>query len=249
MEDKKIRLLFVEDDPTWTFVIKSGLEQVIKGYEVTVAANGREGLRAYENIRPDIIVTDGDMPEMNGFEMVERIRETDRETPILFASALTSPDDVTNGYKRGVNNYVKKPFVPQELDAHIRALIKMIRNDKSRDGITCYRFGRFTLDVPHSTLRNRVTGENKPLSLRETRILELLAANKGEVVRREVFISRLWDTDDEHDFFLSRNLDVYIAKLRKYLDEDETIQIQTLRKVGLMMTETNAEGQSPDASR
>lgn len=237
MEDQKIRLLFVEDDPTWVFVIKSGLEQVIKGYEVTVAANGREGLRAYEAIRPDIIVTDGDMPEMNGFEMVERIRETDRETPILFASALTSPDDVTNGYKRGVNNYVKKPFVPQELDAHIRALIKMIRNDKSRNGITCYRLGRFTLDVTHSTLRDGHTGTNRALSLRETRILELLAANKNEVVRREVFISRLWDTNDEHDYFMSRNLDVYIAKLRKLLAEDESIEIQTVRRVGLMLAE------------
>lgn len=232
-----IKLLLVEDDVNLCYIVQAGLQDVIGGYEVITAGNGLEGLHAWEEHKPDIIISDIDMPEMDGFEMVRRIRETDGDTPILFASAMTSPKDVKHGYELGVNNYVKKPFVPQELDAHIRALIKMIRNDKSRNGITCYRLGRFTLDVTHSTLRDGHTGTNRALSLRETRILELLAANKNEVVRREVFISRLWDTDDEHDYFMSRNLDVYIAKLRKLLAEDESIEIQTVRRVGLMLAE------------
>ena len=90
-------------------------------YKVIGVPDGGKALEMAREINPDIIISDIDMPVMNGYQMVERIRETDGETPILFASALTSPKDVKEGYKLGVNNYVKKPFVPDELDAHIHA--------------------------------------------------------------------------------------------------------------------------------
>ena len=120
-----IKLLLVEDDPTLSYIIQSGLQDIIGGYEVITAGNGMEGLQAWQQHHPDIIISDIDMPVMNGFQMVERIRETDGDTPIVFASALTSPKDVREGYKIGVNNYIKKPFVPDELDAHIHGLLKM----------------------------------------------------------------------------------------------------------------------------
>ena len=110
-----IKLLLVEDDPNLCYIVQSGLQELIGGYDVCTAANGKEGLEAWEQHRPDIIISDIDMPEMDGFEMVKRIRETDGDTPILFASALTSPKDVRRGYGFGVNNYVKKPYVPDEL--------------------------------------------------------------------------------------------------------------------------------------
>lgn len=107
-----IKLLLVEDDPNLRYVVQCGLEDIIGGYEVQTAANGEEGLKVWETFRPDIIISDIDMPVMDGFEMVRRIRETDADTPILFASALTSPKDVKHGYELGVNNYVKSPSLP-----------------------------------------------------------------------------------------------------------------------------------------
>ena len=115
--ENKIKLLLVEDDSMLTYVVKSSLEGLIGGYEVITAVNGQEGLKAYQEYHPDIIISDVDMPVMNGLQMVERIREVDGNIPILLASALGSPKDVTSGYKLGADNYVKKPFVAEELDA------------------------------------------------------------------------------------------------------------------------------------
>lgn len=103
------RLLLIEDDANLCYIVQAGLQEIIGGYEVIVAANGKEGLEAWKNQKPDIIISDIDMPVMDGFEMVKRIRETDGDTPILFASALTSPKDVRKGYDIGVNNYIVHP--------------------------------------------------------------------------------------------------------------------------------------------
>ena len=149
---------------------------------------------------------------MNGFEMVKKIRETDGETPILFASALTSPKDVRQGYELGVNNYVKKPFVPDEIDAHIHALLKMKEGIRSRSEEGCCKFSYYMLDTVHSTLHNENTGETRILTVTESKILQLLAENKNEVIRREAILSRFWNTED--DFFASRSLDVFLTKLR-----------------------------------
>ena len=89
-----IKLLIVEDDASLAYIEKTGLEDIIGGYEVTTASNGKEGLKAWEESHPDVIISDIDMPVMNGFEMVERIRETDGDVIIIFTSALTSPNDV-----------------------------------------------------------------------------------------------------------------------------------------------------------
>lgn len=231
-----IRLLLVEDDANLRYIVSSSLQDLVGGYEVFTAANGAEGLKAWEEHRPDIIISDIDMPVMDGFEMVERIRETDGDTPILFASALTSPKDVKRGFSLGVQNYVKKPFVPDELDAHIHAILQMKEGMKSRTETDCYKLGRYTLDARRATLRDD-SGEApaKTLTLREAQVLQLLAENKNEVVRRQVILDRFWNT--EGDYFASRSLDVFVARLRKLIAEDETIAIKTVKGVGLMLTE------------
>lgn len=228
-----IKLLLVEDDSNLRYIVQSGLQDLIGGYEVVTAENGWEGLKQWEEFRPDIIISDIDMPIMNGFDMVKRIREIDGDTPILFASALTSPKDVKSGYEMGVNNYVKKPFVPDELDAHIRAILKMKQGAKSRNETNCYKIGSYTLDVGHATLRNDDTGRLKVLTVREVGLLGLLAENKNEVVRREAILSRFWNTED--DYFASRSLDVFISKIRKLFEQDSDIEIKTIRGIGLML--------------
>lgn len=228
-----IRLLLVEDDPTLTYIVQTGLQDIIGGYEVITASNGVEGLKAWEQHQPDMIIADIDMPVMTGFEMVERIRETDGDTPILFASALTSPKDVKEGYKLGVNNYVKKPFVPDELDAHIHALLKMKQGLKSRCETHDCRLGRYTLNAQHATLKDHVTGRTETLTVREAQLLELLSQNQNETVKREIILTKFWDT--EKDFFASRSLDVFVSKLRKLLSDEPHIEIKTIRGVGLML--------------
>lgn len=185
-----IKLLLVEDDSTFSYIIKNELQEIIGGYEVITAGNGAEGLKAWEEYHPDIIISDIDMPVMNGYQMVERIREMDGDIPILFTSTLTSPKDVKEGYKLGVNNYVKKPFVPDELDAHIHAILKMKAGIKSRNENEHYKLGRFTLDAKHATLHNEDTGEKKVLTVREAKILQLFCENINETVERKAILSR-----------------------------------------------------------
>ena len=229
-----IKLLLIEDDANLRYIMQSSLQDLIGGYEVITATNGKEGLKAWEEQQPDIIISDIDMPVMDGFEMVKHIRETDCNTPILLASALTSPKDVRKGYELGVNNYVKKPFVPDEIDAHLQAIMKMKINGKCKDETGILRFGHYTLDAKHATLRDDNTNETQMLTVREAKILQLLAENKNEVVRREAILSLCWDTED--DFFASRSLDVFISKLRKLFKDDPQIEIKTQRGIGLMLS-------------
>ena len=228
-----IKLLIVEDDASLAYIEKTGLEDIIGGYEVTTAANGKEGLKAWEESHPDVIISDIDMPVMNGFEMVERIRETDGDVIIIFTSALTSPNDVKAGYRLGINNYVKKPFVPEELDAHIQALMKMRGGAKTQKETNHYKLGKLTLDAEHATLRNDETNLSQTITLREAQSLQLLAEKKYNVVRREAILSRFWNTED--DYFASRSLDVFVNKLRKLLADEPRITLKTVRGIGLQL--------------
>lgn len=228
-----IRLLLVEDDANLCYIVQAGLQEIIGGYEVIVAQNGKEGLEAWKTHKPDIIISDIDMPVMDGFEMVKRIREIDGDTPILFASALSSPKDVRKGYDIGVNNYVKKPFVPDELDAHLHAILKMKKGQKSRNESDLCIFGDYTLHTKNATLMNHETDKQFVLTVREAQILQVLAENRGEVVRRDAILSRFWDTED--DYFASRSLDVFINKLRKLFAADDSIEIITKRGVGFIL--------------
>ena len=228
-----VKLLLVEDDASLAYIEKTGLEDIIGGYDVTTAANGKEGLQAWQQIHPDVIISDIDMPVMNGFEMVERIRETDGDVIIIFTSALTSPNDVKAGYRLGINNYVKKPFVPEELDAHIQALMKMRGGAKTQKETNHYKLGKYTLDADHATLRDDETDISQTITQREAQILHLLAENQNHVVRREAILSRFWNTED--DYFASRSLDVFVNKLRKLLSDEPRITLKTVRGVGLQL--------------
>lgn len=229
-----IRLLIVEDDQSLCYIEKTSLEEIIGGYQVTTAANGEEGLREWNSHDFDVIVADIDMPVMDGFEMVERIRETDKEIIVVFTSALTSPNDVKAGFRLGINNYIKKPFMPEELDAHIQALLKLKNGQRNYVEKNQYHIGKFVLDVSHATLRDIQTDEVKIITLREVQILQILAENMNDVVRREAIVNRCWN--QRYDYFVSRSLDVFVNKLRKLLADDPTVNIVTVRGVGLQLS-------------
>lgn len=210
------------------------LEDMIGGYEVTTAMNGEEGLKIWKGQHPDVIVSDIEMPVMDGYEMVKRIRELDGDTPILFTSGRVSPKDVVKGYELGVNNYIKKPFLAEELDAHIGALLKLKQGVSARNESEMYRIGEsYVFDAAHAVLRHLVSGTEKTLTEREASLLKMLCVKIGEVVKREIILSTLWEKED--DYFASRSLDVFVTRLRKLLAEDEKVQIKTLKGVGISL--------------
>ncbi len=229
-----IKLLLVEDDENLAYMEKSSFEDIIGGYEVNTAINGKDGLEVWKAFQPDVIVSDIDMPIMDGLEMVKRIREVDGDTIILFTTGLTSPKDLKAGYAAGANNYVKKPFVPEELDAHIQSLMRLKEGKRSKDNSHLVQLGKYILDADHATLKNQQDNSEKMLTAREAKILELLAINKNEVVRREAVLSRFWGVADK-DYFASRSLDVFIKKIRTAIEDEPNVELKTIRGVGFKL--------------
>lgn len=230
-----IKLLLVEDDANLCYIIQGGLEDMIGGYKVLTASNGEEGLAVWKAQQPDVIVADIEMPVMDGYEMVRRIREQDEHVPILFTSGRVSPKDVVKGYELGVNNYVKKPFLAEELHAHITALLKLTRGMSAQKEVREVPIGKlFSFDTVRGVWKQK-RGEERMLTAREADLLRMLCEHKGQIVRREVILSRLWNT--EEDYFASRSLDVFVSRLRKLLVADDTVELKTVKGVGLMLEE------------
>lgn len=225
-----IKLLLIEDDINLSFIIKSNLEEILGGYEIVTATNGEEGIQALKEYTPDIIVSDIDMPVLDGIEMVKRIRQVDKNMPILFATGKSTTKDVVAGYGSGADNYIKKPFLPEELDAHIKALLNLKRGQARILNKTVYQIGHCIFD-PSLYLIKKPNDEKK-LTAREAKILALLCENKGEVVFREDILTQVWGTND---YFTSRSLDVFISKLRSYLSEESSVSISNIKGVGLVI--------------
>lgn len=225
----EIKLLLVEDDNIFRQVTKESLE-LTGNYHVYDAKDGLDGYNAYKSYDPDIIVTDVDMPRMSGLDMIEKIRKEDAEIPVIIASGLTSGRDQADGFKLEIDNYIKKPYLPGELDHHIKAILRRIQKTKTYrlKEIKPFRLGEYSFDLKNHCLIFK--NEKLELSPREAQILEVLYANKGEVVKRKKILEQFWGSDD---YFPSRSLDVFISKLRKYLEKDSSVEIITIRGEGL----------------
>ena len=227
-----IKLLLVEDDAILRYMIRNGMEDVVGGYEIVEAANGSEGLDQWNENRPDIIVSDVDMPVMDGYKMVEKIREIDNMIPIVFASAMDQSSDVMRGYEVGVNNYIKKPYSPEELDAHVQALLRNIKGGRMENKTNIYTVGRLKFNAPKAELTTS-EGQHVPLTMLESQILQLLCLHIGETIGRDTILETLWPDVDY--FYASRRLDVFLTKLRKILSIDSSVSIFTIRGVGIKL--------------
>ena len=232
-----IRVLLVEDDKNLSFILKSSLEQMIGGYEVITASNGKDGLELLSQRVFDVIVSDVEMPVMDGRTMVQQIRKHYPSLPILFITGLTTARDVINGYQSGVDFYIKKPFLPEELNAHIQAVLKM------QARITCspeqekakeetYSIGTYQFSPSQNLLCHGM--EQQTLTPKETKILEMLCREKGHVVSRETILNAIWENADFYSFPKS---DVFTTKLRKYLSKDGHISLKVLKGVGLCLND------------
>lgn len=220
---EKIKVLLVEDEQTLSMIIKDTLEE--KEFLITTAKDGEEGLRLFMQINPDVLVADVMMPKMDGFEMVRRIRQTDKTTPVLFLTARSAINDVVEGFELGANDYLKKPFGMQELIVRIKALVRWSFVEEKKN--TIFSIGNYSFNSVTQQLS--FSGSSIELSHRESEILKRFCDNKDEVVSTQSLLIELWGDDS---FFNSRSLQVFITKLRHKLSKDERIRIINIRGIG-----------------
>lgn len=226
MSKKEITVLLVEDELTLAMIIKDTLEE--NGFSIHTAADGEEGLRLFFELRPDVLVADVMMPKMDGFEMVRRIRQMDKQTPVLFLTARSAINDVVEGFELGANDYLKKPFGMQELIIRIKALMgKAFLFTEEKVANQRFEIGSYLFDPVTQTLMQ--AGATQALSHRESEILKRLCENRNQVVNTKDVLLELWGDDS---FFNSRSLHVFITKLRHKLSQDEQIRIVNVRGIG-----------------
>ncbi|WP_303206934.1 response regulator transcription factor [Bacteroides oleiciplenus] len=223
----KIKVLLVEDEQTLAMIIKDTLEG--RDFIIHIANDGEEGLRLFFDLRPDVLVADVMMPHMDGFEMVRRIRQTDKQTPVLFLTARSAINDVVEGFELGANDYLKKPFGMQELIVRIKALVgkAFAFKEEPKQKETCFEIGKYNFNSITQMLSH--AGIEEELSHRESEILKRLCENRNQVVNTQNILLDLWGDDS---FFNSRSLHVFITKLRHKLSKDERIRIVNVRGIG-----------------
>lgn len=214
-----------EDESTLAMIIKETLEE--DDFTLQIAPDGEAGLQQFYDFRPDVVVADVMIPKMDGFEMVRRIRQTDRQTPVLFLTARSAVNDVVEGFKLGANDYLKKPFGMQELIVRIKALVGRAYQPIQEKKEEVYEIGRYLFNSTNQTLS--LLDQSEELSYRESEILKRLCLNRNQVVNMQNILLDLWGDDT---FFNQRSLHVFITKLRHKLSKDDTIRIVNVRGIG-----------------
>ena len=219
-----MKILLVDDDLKNSMLLKRFIEA--EGYEVEYAQNGRMGLELYHDIHPDLILLDVNMPEMNGFEVAMKIREADRRVIIFFLTDRTDKVDRLYGFKLKGNDYIPKPFYPEELIAKINERFESDLMSKDEE----YELGEMIFRPNLSTLSYR--GETHSLSVRQSEILLILARNIDRMVERETILNAVWG---DASYSNSLALNVQITYLRKLL-ADPSVAITSLKKKGYILT-------------
>lgn len=218
-----MNILLVEDEVFLAMIVKDALEE--EGYEVAIARDGLEGLEQYFREHPALIIADVMMPEVDGFEMVRRIRRMDKEVPVLFLSARSSVDDIVFGFGLGANDYLRKPFSLRELIARVKALT--VKSQSEPVAVIYHELGLYTFYPSTQTLQ--IGGEEIELSFRESELLRLLCESGTLPVDTKDILLQLWGNDS---FYNTRSLHVFITKLRHKLEKDPRIKILNVRGIG-----------------
>ncbi len=223
-----INILLAEDERTLAMIIKDTLDG--QGFHVTVADDGEQALRLFDDHKPDVLVADVMMPRMDGYELVRRIRKSDQQTPVIFLTARSAVGDVVHGFEMGANDYLKKPFGMQELIVRIKALLGRACT-VTRQPIEAERFtiGQYLFDAVVQRLTHVPTGSRTELSYRESEILRRLCLHPSEVVTSQSLLLELWGDDS---FFNNKSLHVFITKLRHRLGQDPSLRIVNVRGIG-----------------
>jgi DNA-binding response OmpR family regulator len=237
METENKRILLVEDDPNFGIVLKDYL--AMNDFDVTLAKNGMEGFEKFKKENFDVCILDVMMPYKDGFTLAREIREKNEHIPIIFLTAKTMKQDVLKGYKAGADDYLNKPFDSEVLLLKLKAIISRkasttVSDSKQHD----FEFGQFHLNSKLRFLRYK---DEEPIKLspKENELLRLLALHQNDLMPRELALTKIWRDDN---YFTSRSMDVYIAKLRKYLRKDESVEILNIHGEGFrLVVKTDSE--------
>ncbi len=221
-----MKVLIAEDDRDFGNILTQYV--TISGFEVNLARDGKEAWEKFNEEKPDICVLDVMMPEMDGFTLAEKIKQSRGDMPIIFLTAKSLKEDIVKGLKLGADDYITKPFDPEVLILRINNILKRVYssvNDEYHVSSTVLRFN--TLEL--------VCGKTKEkLTLKEAQLLRYFIINKNKILAREDILTEIWGEDD---YFLGRSMDVFISRLRKYVSEDKNIDIRTVRGTGFILEE------------
>ena len=221
-----IKILYVEDELFLGKIVKETLES--RGFEVIMETDGAKVMSAITRHQPDICVLDIMLPNRNGFELAEDIRAVNDDIPIIFLTAKTQTEDVVKGFRTGGNDYIRKPFSMEELIVRIENALRVKKDNPAETALSdTINFGMYQFHTNRQVLC--VNKEERRLSYRESELLKYLWQHRNSIIDRRDILNVIWGNDS---FFNSRNLDVYITKLRGYLKEDPSLEILTIKGVG-----------------
>ncbi|MCK4677593.1 MAG: response regulator transcription factor [Bacteroidales bacterium] len=223
-----MRVLLAEDDRNLGNILKSYLEA--KGFETTLCINGEEAFNAYKKENFDFCIVDVMMPVKDGFTLAKEIRSMDKKIPILFLTAKSLPEDKLKGFEVGGDDYLTKPFSMEELLARMKAITRRTDQNEKGEKDNFYTIGRYLFDFNRQILSFK--GKEHKLTSKEADLLHLLCENKNDVLDRSYALNKIWFDDS---YFNARSMDVYIAKLRKYLKNDPDVELLNVHGVGFKL--------------
>jgi two-component system, OmpR family, response regulator TrcR len=224
-----IPILLIEDQVELCQILKDTLS--LYGFDVTYALNGEDGYTMFTSLNPKIVIIDIMMPGSDGFSAVKQIRAVNKDVPVIMLTAKPLTDDLVKAFDLGCNDFIRKPFVMEELIARIRSFARVSGNT-SRGAHNMYKLGSFTFNASTHELAN--DSSRFQLSYKEVELLKRLCEAKSTVVDRQVLLAELWGSDN---VFNSKTMNVYINRLRNYLDSDKSVEILTIRGYGYKLIE------------
>ncbi|MFA9389470.1 MAG: response regulator transcription factor [Prolixibacteraceae bacterium] len=226
---KRTKILLVEDDTSLGFLLVDYLES--NGFDVKLYRDGESGLNGYKTSQFDFCIFDVMLPGIDGFSLAQRVRAENKTIPIIFLTARSMKTDKIRGFNLGVDDYITKPFDEDELLCRINAILNRY-NIQPTTTVSKDKFivGQYTFDYKNQSLN--IDNKAKRLTRKESEVLRHLCLSPNEIVTRDNILFSIWG---DNDYFNGRSLDVFIAKLRKYLSEDENVQINNIPKVGYIL--------------
>lgn len=222
--EEKMRILLCEDDENLGMLLREYLQA--KGYAAELCPDGEAGYKAFLKNRFDLCVLDINMPKKDGLTLATDIRQVNGDMPIMFLTAKTLKEDILEGFKRGADDYITKPFSMEEMVFRIEAILRRVRGKKTKD-CSVYHIGKFVFDTQKQILE--FGSEQTKLTTKESELLGLLCAHANEILQRDFALKTIWIDDN---YFNARSMDVYITKLRKHLKADPDIEIINIHGKG-----------------
>jgi DNA-binding response OmpR family regulator len=232
MPNQKRNILLAEDDLNLGVLLVDYLET--EGFAVKLCKDGELALKAFQTHNFDLCLLDVMMPKMDGFALAKEIKLKDKKIPIFFITAKSLKADKLKGYSLGADDYIVKPFDVEELLWKIKAVIRRLPSIKSENKTAIFSIGKYTFDFTNQSLT--IAGKAKRITEKESMILYYLVTHQNTIIKREELLKDLWG---ENDYFLGRSLDVFITKIRKYLNEDNRLQIENIFGVGFIFNVPN----------